>query len=230
VTAQGHIRFEEDVAAYLLGVLPGPEREAFERHLAGCDVCRMDLERLQPAADALPRAVEQHEPPESLKASLMETVRAESRARPERERSRSWLPRLRPQLAWAAAALLAVVIVGAGFYELGRRADAERTVAAVVDERRAGQASGRLVIPDDDAKGAVLEVSGLQRAGQGQIYYVWLRRGDQVSPASIFNVSGDGEGTAGIAGDLDDIDEVMVTRERGLALAPSGAPLLSVKL
>ena len=59
---------------------------------------------------------------------------------------------------------------------------------------------------------------------------MWLRRGDEVVPASMFNVGGDGEGAAGISGGLEDVDEVMVTRERGLARAPSEAPVLSVKL
>jgi anti-sigma-K factor RskA len=228
VTEHDHRQFEEEAGAYLLGALPEAERQAFETHLAGCEACRMDVERLRIAAEALPRSVEQYAAPPSLKSSLMEAVRADTS--PKRAPRRSWLPRLRPRLALAAAAVLAAMILSAGFYELGRRTDAERTVAAVVDQERAGQASARLVIPKEDANGAVLEVNGLQRAGQGQIYYVWLRRGDQIVPASIFNVSGDGRGTAGIAGDLDDIDEVMVTRERGLALAPSGPPLLSVKL
>jgi anti-sigma-K factor RskA len=231
VSEQGHIRFEEEVGAYLLGVLSEREREAFEQHLAVCEVCRMDVERLRPAADALPRMVEQHHAPESLKASLMETVRGETGALPEREGRRSRMPRLRPQLAWAAAALLAAMALAAGFYALGRGADdPQRTVAAVVDDRRLGQAGGRLVIPDEGGESAVLELSGMPRPPSGHIYQVWLRRGDRVVPASMFNVSGDGEGAAGISGGLEDVDEVMVTRERGLARAPSEAPVLSVKL
>ena len=68
MTRVDHTSFSDDVGAYLLGALTDLEREAFERHLAECAECRDEVERLRPAADALPRSVEQMEPPPSLKA------------------------------------------------------------------------------------------------------------------------------------------------------------------
>ena len=58
----------EDMGAYLLGALDERERREFERHLSACAECREEVERLRPAAEALPSSVEQLEPPPGLKA------------------------------------------------------------------------------------------------------------------------------------------------------------------
>ena len=67
MTHVDHTSFRDDVGAYLLGALTDPEREAFERHLPSAPECRHEVDRLRPAADLLPRSVEQMEPPPSLK-------------------------------------------------------------------------------------------------------------------------------------------------------------------
>ena len=62
---------------------------------------QLPSERLRPAADALPRSVEQVEPPPALKASLMEVVDREARERsgaPAARQRRAWPIRL-PSLA-----------------------------------------------------------------------------------------------------------------------------------
>ena len=82
MTDVDHTSFRDDVGAFLLGALTDPEREAFERHLAECEECRLEVDRLRPAADLLPRSVEQMEPPASLKRSLMAVVDSEARERP----------------------------------------------------------------------------------------------------------------------------------------------------
>lgn len=76
-----HERYEQDVGPYLLGALPALEAEVFERHLMGCDACQRELERLRPAAEALPRSVEAFKPSASLKRSLMEVVESEAAER-----------------------------------------------------------------------------------------------------------------------------------------------------
>ena len=77
MSARDHTEYREEIGAYLLGALTDLERQAFERHVAGCAECRDELERLRPAADALPRSVEQVEPPPGLKTSLMDVVESE---------------------------------------------------------------------------------------------------------------------------------------------------------
>src|SRR5918997_5717089 len=111
MSARDHAEYREEIGAYLLGALTDLERQAFERHLAGCPECRDEVERLQPAAASLPRSVEQVEPPPGLKTSLMDVVEREARersGRPARRRRRLSLPRLattRPLLAAAELAL-----------------------------------------------------------------------------------------------------------------------------
>lgn len=226
----GHDEQVENIGAYALGALPELEAQVFERHLMGCTACQDELERLNQAADALPRSVTPYPAPPSVKESLMTVVRQEAaveRPEPARERRFSFaLPRLRPALAMAAAALLvALAVVG-----LTRDAGDTRTVTAQVDEARLPEGTATLSIPEGD-EDAVLRVEGLPDPGRGRIYQVWVQRGDEVVPVSIFSVDSAGEGAAAVPGSLEDATAVMVTREkRGGADAPTETPLLSAEV
>lgn len=228
MSARGHEEQAENLGAYALGALPGLEAQVFERHLMGCTECQDELQRLSEAADALPRSVTPYAPPPSLKESLMSVVREEASVTapaPVRER-RSWWPQLRPAFAMAAAAMLvALAVIG-----FSRDGDGARTVAAQVDSARLPDGSASLSIPEGD-DGAVLRVSGLPDPGRGRVYQVWVQRGDDVVPVSIFSVDDRGSGAAAVPGGLEDAKAVMVTRERrGGARAPTETPLLSVEV
>jgi hypothetical protein len=233
VTVRDHEQQASSLGAYALGALPALEAQVFERHLMGCTACQEELQRLNEAADALPRAVTPYQAPASLKESLMATVREEAaRAEPRtapvaaRER-RSWLPRLRPAFALAAAALVAALAVVALSVDAG---DDARTLSAQVDERQLPQGTASLAIPEGD-EGALLRVEGLPDPGRGRVYQVWVQRGDEVEPASIFGVDASGAGAAGVPGSLDDVTAVMVTRERvGGAETPTETPVISVEV
>jgi anti-sigma-K factor RskA len=229
-------RFTDDVGAYLLGALEPSERDAFEHHLDGCEECRDEVVRLSPARDALPRSVDQMAPPPSLKASLMETVRAEAArdAAPAPRRSR-WREALlaRPAFAAAAAAVLLAVGIGAGVLvgAPGGGDDGARTVAAVVDGTRMPSGEASLVLPEDGEDGAQLRVEGMQPPPEGKVYEVWIKRGTRVTPSSLFTVDSEGNGTAAIPEDVHDADAVMVTREReGGARTPSEPPVMTVSV
>jgi anti-sigma-K factor RskA len=219
-----HTRHQDDVGAYLLGALNDLERQAFERHLRGCDECQEELARLRPAADALPGSVQQFEPPARLKASLMEVVEREARAQqPEPERRR---PRLRffMRPAFVAAALLIGVVVGFGVAQLG--GDETRTLAATVD-RAMPQAGGTLRVSNDDA---TLRLHDMPALSGTRVYQVWLQHGDRLVPARTFEVGSDGRGAVDLS-NVDDADGVYVTREaRGGAHVPSEDPIVSVPL
>jgi anti-sigma-K factor RskA len=219
-----HTRHQDDVGAYLLGALNDLERQAFERHLRGCDECQEELARLRPAADALPGSVQQFEPPARLKASLMEVVEREARAQqPEPERRR---PRLRffMRPAFVAAALLIGVVVGFGVAQLG--GDETRTLAATVD-RAMPQAGGTLRVSNDDA---TLRLHDMPALSGTRVYQVWLQHGDRLVPARTFEVGADGRGAVDLS-NVDDADGVYVTREaRGGAQVPSEDPIVSVPL
>ena len=233
MTAHEHERFAEDTGAYLLGALPDSERSAFERHLAVCHVCHDEVERLRRAADALPGSVEQYAPPPSLKAALMEQVRAEGKAK----KRRTWAERLRPRgvrprvaVAAAGIALLAGAAGGVALSGLGDDPQAPRSIAAVVDETRVGSGEATLVVPDDGGPGA-LRVEAMPQPPRGQVYEVWLERGDRIEPGPLFGVDRNGRGTAAIPADLEGVTAVMVTRERsGGARQPTEAPVIEVEL
>jgi hypothetical protein len=238
LTARDHAGYQEEVGAYLLGALTDLERQAFERHVAGCAECRDELERLRPAADALPRSVEQVEPPPGLKSSLMEVVEREagerSGAAPERRRGR---PRLRlPALAGmrpalVAAALALGLVAGFGVARLADGGEDTRTVAATVDEGRLPAASAMLQLQGDGEDGAILRVHGMPSPGGGRVYQAWMQRDGAIVPQPTFEVGGDGGGAVAVPDDLSGAEAILVTREpRGGGRAPSERPLIRVPL
>jgi anti-sigma-K factor RskA len=219
-----HAEHADSVGAYALGALPELEAQVFERHLMACEECQEELRRLNEAVEALPRSVTPHQPPPSLKTSLMDVVKAE--AGPAPARHRFVVPQLRPAIAWAAAACVLAFGVGVGLSELAQDDGDARTLSAQVDEQRLPDASASLSVSDD---GSVLEVEGMPEAGRGRVYQVWVERDGAVEPASIFDVDAGGRGAAAVPESLDDVTAVMVTRERrGGAQQPTEMPVLRV--
>ena len=227
-----HTRYRDDIGAYLLGALPALERQAFERHLAGCAECQEEFERLRPAADALPGSVEQLQPPPGLKAALMEVVEREAEAEqqpaPGRAPGRRFLGRaprrrfLRP--AFVAAGLLIGLVIGFAVAQLG--GEGTRTVAVTVDKAMP-RAGGSLSIEGDDA---TLRLHDMPELAGARVYQVWLQHGDRMVPARTFTVGRGGAGRVELP-DVRDTDGVFVTREpRGGAQVPSEDPIVSVPL
>jgi anti-sigma factor RsiW len=239
-----HTTYREEIGAYLLGALTDDEREAFEQHMQDCVECRAEMEELRPAADALPRSVEQVEPPASLKISLMEIVEREAREAAAGEGEQTWaaptarsrpplrerlrLPSLRPALV--AGALVLGLAVGFAVAQLGGDEGA-RTVAATVDQNRIPQGSADLRIEGDGEDGAILRVNDMPDLRGREVYQAWVQRNGMVIPQPTFEVGPDGSGAVAVPEDLSDAQAVLVTREpRGGATAPSEQPILSVPL
>jgi hypothetical protein len=243
VTTGDHTTYTDEVGAYLLGALSDAERASFEAHLAGCAECRDEVERLRPAADLLPRSVEQVEPPPSLKRALMEIVEGEARERsvagdsaaPTRRRRRPLGDRLRGLLgpmrpALAAGVLAAGLLVGYGVAQLGG-SPGSRTEVASVNKNVLPDASGRLEIKDDGEDGGILEVHGMPSPRRGQVYQAWVERDGMIEPEPTFEVGADGSGAVAVPDDLSQADAVHLTREpRGGSRAPSEKPILTVRL
>ena len=205
-----HERHRDDVGAYLLGALNDLERQAFERHLRGCTECQDELERLQPAADALPGSVEQVAPPPGLKRRIMAEVE------PRRTRPSRWL-------AVAAAVVVALAVV-VGVTQLG--GDDTRTLTATV-AKAMPRAGGDLQITGEHATPRLHDMPDL---GRDRVYQVWLQHGDRMVPARTFEVGRSGIGNVRLPS-VEDADGVFVTREaRGGAQVPSETPIVSVPL
>jgi anti-sigma factor RsiW len=227
MSALDHRRWEDDLAASMLGALEETEAETFERHLASCERCRTDLNWLRPAVDTLPASVTQLGPPPRLRGRLLGIVRSEARreAAPRRSRLR-WLAIPRPALA--ALATTALVAAGIAGYVL-RGDDSQQTTIQASASREAPRASAELVVEGDSG---TLRARGMPKLARDQVFQAWIRdEGEpRLKPSTVFVPARGGTATATIPG-LDDAAQVMVTREpRGGSTRPTTAPLLRATL
>jgi anti-sigma-K factor RskA len=229
MSARDHEDYQDNIAAYVLGALPELEGELPERHLAGCESCRAEVDGLRPVTAAMLRSVPQVEPPPSLKASLMQTVNEEAALRagpaeaPREKRRRNWFGGWTPRLAIGlAVVVLALVAVGIATDPFGGGSSKTTTITAQID---------RKLMP---AGSATLEVSG--RNGEiklkhapipppGRVYQLWFQRGKMIERGGTFRPKADGsyDATVPVAG----ADAVMVTVENeGGAKAPTSPPVI----
>jgi anti-sigma-K factor RskA len=227
MTDEPHTRWEEDLAAYLLGALPAEEADELEGHLGDCARCQEDRRRLEISIAAVGGSVEQVAPPPSLRARLLEAVQAQAgpepapRARPALRRPRWRLPSLRPAAVGLAAACL--VAAGVAGWALRGGGESSRTLQARATAA-APAARAKLVIRGEEAQ---LTVARLPAPRAGRVYQVWLKHGDKVSPSTLFSVDRRGRGAAAIPRGVRGADQLMVSEEpaRGSA-APTTAPRL----
>ena len=233
MSARDHQGYRDDVGAFLLGALTEHERQDFESHLSGCAECRDEVERLRHAAEALPRSVEQLEPPPSLRVALLAEVREADERGPALLQRLLSAPRgLRPAVAWAGAAAVLAIGVIAGFgLAKALSGDEVRTLSATAGKGVPGRAGGTLTLTGQGEKGAILRVDGLPKPTGMDVYQAWVQRKGALTPEPTFEVGRDGRGAVAVPDDLSDADAVLVTRERrGGSPAPTGAPLLRVGL
>ncbi|HEX8087165.1 MAG TPA: anti-sigma factor [Solirubrobacteraceae bacterium] len=218
-----------DVAAYALGALTEEETRRFEEHLRTCELCRTDLAALRPVVDALPAAAEPLEPPPALKARIMGVVEAEARererARRPEKRSRFGFLTLRPLPAMAAAC--ALLLAGAGIGVVALSGGGETVEGDFL--RAGGSVEMRI---SDDGHGT-LKIEDMAQAPRGRVYQVWTQRfGEDPRPTNaLFTVDQDGSASVDVPGDVEDVDQVLVTDEPpGGSAKPSTAPYLAVRI
>jgi anti-sigma-K factor RskA len=236
-----HTRWEDSAGAYLLGALPGDELGGYEAHLAACEACRAEVESLKVAVDALPMSAPTVAPPAALKDRLMVEVNREAELlaaagpaadrpapQPERRRRRFSLTLPAPLAAALAAAAVGVgVLVGGVAFSGG---GSSRTVSASVDQTRAPRASARLEIHDGHA---VLVAERMPAPPGGRVYELWLQRSDGsvVPTTTLFTPRSNGAATAGVAGSLNGVKQVLVSAEpRGGSQQPTTKPILAAPL
>jgi len=74
-----------------------------------------------------------------------------------------------------------------------------------------------------------LELSGLPLPKRGRVYEAWVRRGETISPSTVFVPDRTGAAAVALPDQLENADEVMVTREPvGGSQAPTTTPMLHV--
>lgn len=231
--------------AYALDAIPGPERAAFERHLAECESCAQEVHELLATAARLGGAAEEAPPPE-LKARVMAGI-ARTRQLPPptgvvplRPRRSRWTTRL---LGLAAAVLL-VVSVSLSVVVFQLREDLAETrqasaVAAVLGAEDARVVSGSTVsglrgtvVVSRQRGQVVLLAGGIPAAPPGKAYQVWLFDGAGAHPGGLFRPD-----RSGLASHVDASDVVRAATAIGVTLepeagsaAPSMEPLMKMVL
>jgi anti-sigma-K factor RskA len=232
VSTRSHEEYKENIGSYVLGALPDLESELLERHLAGCDSCRAELEELRPVTAALARSVPQVEAPSSLKASLMATVNSEAEMRADkpvrvpRER-RNWFASLQPRFAMAMALCVLALGVVIGVAADRSSDHGERTIAAKIN---------RTLMPSGDAKLRVsgnrenvsLRLNNAPEPGSGHLYELWVRRDGRIVPGPVVRSGGDGN--IKIPGGVHGADAVMVTLEKKRVTAPTGPVVMTFNI
>jgi anti-sigma-K factor RskA len=227
VNSRSHDEYRENIGAYVLGALPELEAELLERHLAGCESCRADVEELRPVTVAMARSVPQVDPPPSLKATLMEIVNSEAATspKPRRRSFGSWVSALQPRMAAAMAlAVLALgVVVGIAADQLASGGGGKTTtVAAKIDRRLLPTGDALLAV---NGKTATLRLTGAPQPPAGRVYQLWYQRGKTIERGATFRPRRDGSYRADVS--VAGKDRVMVTVERaGGAAAPTGPPVM----
>ena len=234
-----HDRWVDAAGAYVLEAMPEDEREAFERHLDDCTVCREEVAELLPAAHALPMASPQMTPPPELKARIMAEVEREAallaqagepadRPAAAPRRRRQWFTgwRLAPV---AAALLLAGVLAGTALDRdpSGAGEPAARTVAVTVDRDRAPDGSAELRVSGGEA---MLVGRGMPAPPEGRVYQVWVMPKGSNTPEPtdvLFSPRTDGSVTAAIP-NVENAKMVLVTDEPlGGSDEPSRTPVMT---
>jgi Anti-sigma-K factor rskA/Putative zinc-finger len=225
-----------DLGAYALGALDEHETEPLREHLATCADCREELAQLQEVTDSLAIAVPRVQTPVDVRERLMVIVRGEAELlraagheadRPVRAGSR-WRWRVLPALA-ATGALAAGVLIGA-------------LALNTHSSQRTQVIQAQVLVPaSHDATAALrkvgshvqLQVTGMPAPALGRIYEVWLKDGSQPPEPTdaLFSVTGQGNGTVGVPGDLKGVSKVMVTEEpAGGSLKPTRSPVIVVSV
>jgi anti-sigma-K factor RskA len=227
MSENGHERHSDELAAYLLGALEPGEAAELERHLAGCEECRTELEWLRPAVQLLPESVQRVEAPPQLRGRLMEQVRSEAERAPAQRRARRWSIGswgLRPAVGMAA---LALALAAVGAYAIGSSDSGGGSTTTVV----AGHSPGVIAEVVRDGGTGTLHLTNLHQLPPDEVLQAWVQRGKRVvSAKTLFVPNQDGTASATID-DMEGVSTVMVTAEpRGGSVQPTSTPIVSVSI
>ena len=247
--ARDHERYTEDVAPYVLGALAPLEAEALEKHLRVCEDCQRELVDLRPGAEILSRAVEQIDPPASLRTRILEQVAAEAGtaeapvapprslapastsgfehggalrragARLRQAGARAGASLVPPRPAVVAATGLVALVAGVAGWSLGGAGTTDDRTVTASVDRERLPRASARLTVPGGGEDSVLRLAGLGKLGPERTYEVWVQRDGKLAPGPLFTPTADGSAVTGVPGSAKEIEAVFVTRERA-----GGAP------
>lgn len=231
----GHERWQDDLAAYVLGALDPEEARELERHMEGCEHCRAGLRWLMPAINALPESVEQRQPSSSLRTKVIGEVRRDAA-----EQSHSWRRRLaaalrgsgrgpvalRPAIGMLAVLLVAVVAGIAISSGGSEQAGGGSTIVS-------GKAPGIVakVVREEGESDGTLHLSNVEPLHGDRVLEAWVQRDGDVAPVrSLFAPDDEGNATTALP-NMKGVEAVMVTIEpAGGSEQPTSDPIATVAM
>lgn len=211
--------------AYAVNALDDIERAQFERHLAGCEACRNEVDSLREAAALL---AESSATPAST--SLRERVLADiatvrplppdvAPASPGTTRDRRWVV----GLVAAAAAVVALLGGGVIYNVMSDDSTGQETISAVDKVLQAKDAERftntfpggveATVVRSRSLDSAVLVADEMPAAPTGRAYALWLQNGNVMVPAGVMSESDDPTEGVLLRGDAASADGAGVTLE-----------------
>ena len=229
------------VDAYVLGALEGDDVDTVERHLEGCSSCQALVSDAQQSAELLLYAAPQVAPPASLRSRVLARIAEEKAAtsRGDVPPNEDHTPEPEPEPSYGPFRRLLHALRGesapAGYSGAMLRdllADPQCIVWQVAGTDAAPGAHARLVASPGRRAG-VLVAGGLRHPGAGNVYQVWLLRGGQPVPNSLFTVNHAGAGAGIVRADepWHNFDTLAVTPEpEGGSPAPTGPIVLAGSL
>ncbi len=244
MSENNHERWQEDVAAYMLGALEPARATELESHLEGCERCQAEVRWLTPALNALPQSVERQQPPPDLRTRILTEVRADARqaggesaaaATGPLHRLGAWLRSLgsgpmglRPVVGLAAAVLVVVAVAGYAIGGgIGGGDDGSSGGSTVVAGKPPG-VTAKVVTKSD---GADLHLANVKQLHDEHVLEAWVQRDGEVEAVPALFVP-DNEGNAStVIADMEGVEVVMVTTEpRGGSKAPTSSPIVTVPI
>ncbi len=227
-----HEAMLDDVAMYALGALPPDDAQRVRAHLAQCDSCRQEYERLKDVAAVL--ALGAQDPAKAAAPSSALKRRIIAAAKPPQRRAAAW-----PAFALAAACLALAAIFG-GLYAslLHHSGQADRQLAqqnAVLADLLAPSAhpyrvAGGEVVRNGDR--IYIAMRKLPPPPKGKVYQAWTLRigATKMTPSSTF-VPRNGIALLRLPVNGSDVAAVAVSAEpAGGSKQPTSKPVFVTKL
>jgi anti-sigma-K factor RskA len=226
--------------AYVLDALTDDEMNQVAEHLAVCQICQVELARLQQVAEELPLALVQTAPPPEIKARLMRAIRSRQ-VNPSTSRQPTFSQRLeglmRTRLPALGLALVVVLVLGnlliwRQFNMANRQTSTSMRVVALANTQYSPGAIGTLIM-DPNGRYGTLVVDNVAALDPGKQYQVWLIKGAEHTSGGVFSVNPDGYASLEILASLPlaQYDSIGITIEpAGGSTGPTGAKVLGIEL